>query len=87
MLTAWPIRGDCVPQENGGNLSLTALFNHNVTKTLSFNTSHFTVSLEMYTDAKDNEKYSLFERQSLSVNIPVFYFPGNICARTPVKTE
>ena len=26
VLTAWPIRGDCVPQETGGNLSLTALF-------------------------------------------------------------
>ena len=26
VLTYWPIRGDCVPQENGGNLSLTALF-------------------------------------------------------------
>ena len=26
VLTSWPIRGDFVPQEYGGNLTLTALF-------------------------------------------------------------
>ena len=26
VLTAWPIRGDCFPHENGGKLTLTYLF-------------------------------------------------------------